>query len=372
MIYLDSAATSLQKPLTVPRAVSCAITHLSSPGRGGYGPAQQAEEVIFSCREECGTLLGEENPENVIFTSSATHSLNIAIKSLVQSGSTVLISPWEHNAVTRPLHSMDNVSIRVANAPLFDQAATRAAFARCLTPEVDVVIFTHVSNVFGYVLPVEDLAILCRQRGVPFIIDASQSAGSLPINQEELQASFIAMPGHKGLLGPQGTGVLLCHSKRIATLMEGGTGSASRYKLMPKELPDRLEAGTANVCGIAGLRAGVRYLRQRGIVSIQSQEMKLSQYLGRSISDFATVFLAEDPTIQSGVLSFQMEGWDCQDLATTLGERGFAVRAGLHCAPLAHQSAGTLEEGTVRASVSPFTTKQEIDQFISCLSSLRK
>lgn len=367
MIYLDSAATSLQKPCSVPRATAAAMCHLASPGRGGHCPAEQAAELIFSCREECGLLFSEPNPENIVFTSSATHSLNIAIKSLVTAGSTVLISAWEHNAVTRPLYAIPNVNIKVAKAPLFDQEATLKAFARCLTPEVDVVIFTHVSNVFGFILPIEDLASLCRQRGVPFIIDASQSAGCLPVNQEELQATFIGMPGHKGLLGPQGTGILLCNSRRITPLLEGGTGSASRCKSMPQDLPDRLEAGTQNVSGIAGLRAGIRYIRQRGLVSIQSHEMELIQLLAQGIAPFARVFVADDPTIQAGVLSFQCEDWDVTDLAVALGQRGFALRAGLHCAPLAHKSAGTLEEGTLRASVSPFTTKQELHRFIQTL-----
>ncbi len=372
MIYLDSAATSLQKPHCVPKAVSYAMTHMASPGRGGYPASQTAADIIYSCREECGLLFGEEDPSNIVFTSSATHSLNIAIKSLVRPSSTVLISPWEHNAVTRPLHSLPNVTVKVASSPLFQPEATLKAFARCLTPEVDVVVCTHVSNVFGYILPIEDIAILCRQRGVPLIIDASQSAGCLPINQEELQASFIALPGHKGLLGPQGTGVLLCNSRCTRPIMEGGTGSVSRRKTMPPELPERLEAGTANVSGIAGLRAGIRFVRQRGLVSIQSHELKLIQYLGQGISSFARSFLAEDATLQTGVLSFQLINWDCEALATALAQRGFALRAGLHCAPLAHRSAGTLEEGTVRASVSPFTTKQEIDRFIATLSTLWK
>lgn len=358
--------------MTVPRATSYAMTHLASPGRGGYPPANQAAEVIFSCREELGLLLGESDPEKVVFTSSATHSLNIAIKSLVKPGSTVLISGWEHNAVTRPLHAISNVTVRVARAPLFQPRLTLEAFARNLTSEVDVVIFTHVSNVFGFVLPVEELSALCRQRRVPFIIDGSQSVGCIPVRQDVLGASFLAMPGHKGLLGPQGTGVLLCNTSCITPLMEGGTGSASRCKLMPDTLPDRLEAGTQNVSGIAGLRAGVRYLKQRGISSILQHESKLIQRLGKAIEPFATTYLSPDPSLQTGVLSFQLKGWDCEELAEVLGRKGFAVRAGLHCAPLAHQTACTLEEGTVRVSVSPFTTAQEVDRFCYQLRELAK
>ncbi len=367
MIYLDSAATSLQKPAGVAKNMAFATTHLASPGRGGHTAAQQAADVVFACREECAQLFSQPNPENIIFTQNATHALNIAIKTLVKPGSTVLISGWEHNAVTRPLHTMENVTIKVATAPLFDTTGTLNAFARNLTPDVDAVIFTHVSNVFGFILPVEDLSILCRQRGVPFIIDASQSAGVLPVNHQELGATFIAMPGHKGLLGPQGTGILLCNSSRIATVIEGGTGSASRCKVMPQELPDRLEAGTHNIPGIAGLLAGVRFIRQRGLVDIQAHEMDLIGRIGRALREEVEVFLARDETVQSGVLSLRIPGQDCEGVAALLGQRGFALRAGLHCAPLAHQTAGTLETGTLRLSVSPFTTRQDITQFARAL-----
>lgn len=371
MIYFDSAATSLQKPTSVSRATACAMSRLASPGRGSYPSADLAAEVIFSCREEVGALLGEYNPERVVFTSSATHGLNIAIKTLVKPKSTVVISGWEHNAVTRPLHAIDQVSIRVAKAPLFDQEATIQAFARCLSQQaIDVAIFTHVSNVFGYVLPIEELSTMCRRKGVPFVVDASQSAGCIPLNQEALGATFLAMPGHKGLLGPQGTGVLLCGTNVVTPLLEGGTGSGSRCKVMPTELPERLEAGTMNVCGIAGLRAGVRFVADKTVTNIMQHEKNLIFRLGTGISPFTKVFLSNDRQVQSGVLSFQMEGWDCEELALALGQRGFGVRAGLHCAPLAHQTACTLEDGTVRASVSPFTTMREVDLLVCTLRQL--
>lgn len=372
MIYLDSAATSLQKPSSVPRATSYAMTHLASPGRGGHEAAQQAADLIFSCREECCLLFSESNPENVVFTSSATHSLNIAIKSLVRPKSTVLISAWEHNAVTRPLYAIPDINIQVVKAPLFQPERTLDAFARCLTSEIDVVVCTHVSNVFGYILPIEEISLLCRKKGIPLIIDASQSAGCLPVNQENLQADFIAMPGHKGLLGPQGTGILLCNTKHIEPLIEGGTGSASRCKRMPEELPDRLEAGTQNICGIAGLRAGIRAIRNRGISAIQAHEMHLIQHMARGLAPYTRLYHSTDPTAQGGVLSFQVEDWDCEEFAALLGQRHFAVRAGLHCAPLAHQSAGTLEEGTIRASVSPYTTIQEVNCFVRTVATISK
>ncbi|MFI3251475.1 MAG: aminotransferase class V-fold PLP-dependent enzyme [Eubacteriales bacterium] len=373
MIYLDSAATSLQKPQSVIRATSYALNHCASPGRGGHLPAHRGAEVIYACREACANLFHLENPEQVVFTQNATHAINIALKTLVKEGSTVLISGWEHNAVTRPLHNVKDITIKVAYAPLFDQEATVRAFERNLTSEVEAVVFTHVSNVFGFVLPIERLSALCRRRGVPFLIDASQSAGCLEINQSCLGANFIAMPGHKSLLGPQGTGILLCgQSQHITPILQGGTGSTSRCQTMPTDLPDRLEAGTHNVAGIAGLLQGIRYLERRGISSIYSHESALLTRMARGLSPHCEIYYAGDSAHQAGVLSFQMEGYDCEEISALLGEQGFALRAGLHCAPLAHQTAGTLERGTIRASVSPFNTRQEIDTFIRAVTRLAK
>ena len=210
MIYLDSAATSLQKPPAVARACSYAISHYASPGRGGHKPAMDAAAAAFACREAAARLFQVPKPEQVVFTNNATHGLNIAIKALVRPGGTVVISGYEHNAVTRPLHAIPDVTVRVAAGQLFRPEETVEAFRKALTPEVTAAVFTNVSNLFVMILTVQELARLCRERGVPFILDASQSAGCLPVHLEELGAAFIAMPGHKGLYGPQGTGLLLC------------------------------------------------------------------------------------------------------------------------------------------------------------------
>ena len=362
MIYLDSAATTLQKPPEVARATAWAINHLASPGRGGHPAAMAAADTAFACRQAAAELFHFSDPERVVFTLNATHGLNIAIKTLVKPGSTVVVSGYEHNAVTRPLHAIPNVTVRVAESPLFDQSAAVEAFRRAITPEVSAVICCHVSNVFGFILPVEDIARLCRERRVPLIVDASQSAGCVPVDMEALGAAFIAMPGHKGLYGPQGTGLLLCGDTTPQTLLEGGTGSASLVQTMPDFLPDRLEAGTHNVAGIAGLLAGLRFVKRRGVENIGRQEGGLIRRFGAELEQIpgVTVFHAWDPHAQAGVLSFQMEGMDCEELGEWLGQRGIAVRAGLHCAPLAHKTAGTLERGTVRVSVSAFSQPQEL------------
>ncbi len=371
MIYLDSAATTLQKPPAVAQASAWAINHLASPGRGGHRPAMWAAEKAFACREEAAALFHVPDPEQVVFTFNATHGLNIAIKTLVKPGSRVAISGYEHNAVTRVLHGIADIQLHVAQGPLFDQEATLRAFHQVLLCGVDVVVCTHVSNVYGFILPIEEIAALCAQQGVPLIVDASQSAGCLPVDFQSLEAAFVAMPGHKGLYGPQGTGLLLCGSQS-EPLLEGGTGSESRLQAMPEFLPDRLEAGTHNIAGIAGLLEGLRFVRRYGVENIAHHERMLIARMGEGLEALSDVevFRARDPQLQSGVLSFRVNGWDCEMMGEALGDRGFALRAGLHCAPLAHKSAGTLDSGSVRASVSAFNTRREIEQFITALSDL--
>lgn len=363
MIYLDHAATSMPKPNAVIRAMARAAATLASPGRGSSPATQGAEEVLFSLRKEAEALFACPM-EQVVLTTSATHGLNIAIKSLVSPGDRVVISPVEHNAVVRPLYAL-GAEVQVAQSPLFDEEQLLSAFDRLLTPDTAACVMTHVSNVFGWELPVAEVAKLCRDRGIPFVLDAAQSAGVLPVSMEALGAAFVAMPGHKALRGPQGTGLLLCgHETR--TLMEGGTGSISRQREMPDFLPDRLEPGTPNIPGAAGLLAGLRLLRREGTHTRLSREkqlrIQLEQGLGRIPG--VRVFSGEN---QTGVLSFLAEGVDCVLLGEVLSRRGIAQRAGLHCAPLAHETAGTIETGTVRISPCWENTFGEIRRFLFAL-----
>lgn len=369
MIYFDSAATTFQKPPQVAAAVMEALSTMSSPGRGGYPAAMRAAETAFDCREELSELFHLGDPERVVFTMNATHALNLAIKSLVGPGDRVVISGYEHNAVTRPLAAL-GADIAVAEAPLFHRAELLRAFDRLVTPGTRAVVCSHVSNVFGWVLPVEDVAALCRRRGVPLVVDASQSAGVLPLSMGELGAAFAAMPGHKGLYGPQGTGVLLCgEDVRPRTLLEGGTGSLSLQQEMPEFLPDRLEAGTHNLPGIAGLLAGVRYVRRRGLDAILTHERSLTFLLAERLKGLPGLRVFSQPGLreQTGVLSLVPEGLDVEQVGALLAERGAAVRTGLHCAPLAHRSAGTLDTGTLRLSVSAFNTPEECFRFLELL-----
>ena len=372
MIYFDSAATTFQKPRSVAAAMEDALATMSSPGRGGYGAAMRAADAAFACREALAELYHLKNPEQVVFTMNATHALNIAIKSLVPKGGRAVISGYEHNAVTRPLAAL-GAETAVASGPLFDPEAVTAAFDRAITPGTDAVICNHVSNVFGFVQPVEAVAAICRSRGVPFIIDASQSAGVLPLDMEALGAAFIAMPGHKGLYGPQGTGVLLCgQGVETATLLEGGTGSMSLQQAMPDFLPDRLEAGTHNMPGIAGLLAGVQFVRSQGLGTICRRERLLALLAADGLKKLPglRVYAQPDLADQAGVVSFTAEGREVEALAGALAERGIAVRAGLHCAPLAHQTAGTVDTGTVRASFSHWNTPEEVARFLAAMGEI--
>ena len=365
MIYFDAAATTFQKPPSVRQAVLQAMETMSSPGRGNYQSAALAAETLYACREELSALFGVENPEQVVFTSNATHALNLAIHSLVPPGGRVVISGYEHNAVTRPLHAIPGLQIHVVNTPLFDQPAMIQGFRALVTEGTDAVVCTHVSNVFGYILPIQEIGQICRERGVPFIIDASQSAGSLPIHMGSLGADFIAMPGHKGLYGPQGTGVLLCTGAG-KPLLCGGTGSNSKEQAMPDFLPDRLEAGTHNMPGIAGLLAGVRFVRRTGVDAIQKHSWQLKERLRRGLAGDSRfqVFGTGDSRLQAGVLSLVPRDTDCEAFCQSMAEKGFALRGGFHCAPYAHQTAGTTQGGTVRFSVSAFNTPGEVDAFL--------
>lgn len=365
MIYLDNAATTLQKPPSVARAMADALRHASTPGRGGHAAAMRAADTAFLCREEAAKLFSLSNPEQVVFTFNATHALNIAVRSLVKPGGTVLISGYEHNAVVRPLYDIANVAVKIASSAPFDSDGILESFRREMTPEVSAVICTHVSNVFGFVLPIQEISELCRQRKKAFILDASQSAGSQSVSANKLGADFIAMPGHKGLYGPQGTGLLLCKNTDCVPLLFGGTGSNSDDKRMPSYLPDRLEAGTHNIPGIAGLLEGIRFVQSRGVDAIRTHEERLITFLCRELEGLPdTEVFASWAGNQGPVLSLRCSRFDCEELACELGRRGIALRAGLHCAPLAHESAGTKVSGTLRLSVSAFTSEKEIKAFL--------
>ncbi len=370
MIYLDNAATTLQKPYAVAEAAKRAILRMGSPGRGGHKSAMLASETAFICRELAAELFNVPSPENIVFTMNATHALNIAIKSLAQQGTRVLISSYEHNSVSRPLYAI-GAKVTIANSRLFDPEDTVRAFEDRLG-NAQLVVINHTSNVFGYRLPIERISAMCRRAGIPFIVDASQSAGVLDIDFTALGAEFIAMPGHKGLYGPQGTGILI--AKGGKTLLEGGTGSNSKLPEMPDFLPDRFEAGTHNMPGIAGLTEGLKFVKKVGTAEILKREQALIKLAADGLTQIkgVKIFRAENPENQTGVLSFNIGDAASELIASELSNRNIAVRAGMHCAPLAHRTAGTSEQGTVRISLSVFNNKFEINRMLDAVEAISK
>ena len=367
MMYFDSAATTLQKPRAVADSVAKAIRTMTTPGRGEYPPSRHAADKMFELRSLAAKMFDVSAPDNVVLTMNATHGLNLAIKSLVGPGDAVVISGYEHNAVTRPLTAIGDVSVRVVNGEVFRPDQMAEGFDRSVDGDVKAVICTQVSNVFGYELPIDDIAGICKKRGVPLIVDASQSAGILTVRTNGWGAAYVAMPGHKGLYGPQGTGLLLCGDGYLPKgLIQGGTGSLSRLQEMPDFLPDRVEAGTQNVHGAAGLLEGMKFVQRFLPGRISQYEGHLMKMLAEGLrrKRHYRVFASEG---NSSVLSVVPENRGVEDLAEYLASHGVAVRAGLHCAPLAHISAGTLETGTLRFSASVFNTESEVVRLLKII-----
>ena len=374
MIYLDNAATSYPKPPQVIRAMAGTLEKLgANPGRGGHRLAVCAGRVVQRCREELAELAGIRQSERVIFTHSCTESLNLAISGTLHEGDEVLCSHGEHNAVMRLLDrytSAGQITVRVM-PPDETGVLQPHTLQRFLSPKTALVIICHASNVTGVVQPVGRLGAVCRENGVPLLVDAAQTAGMLDVSLSALNADMVAMPGHKGLLGPQGTGVLILgEGMEPEPLMCGGTGSASESLRQPDMLPDRYESGTLNLPGIAGLLAGVKFARAHR-AEIHQYEQHLAQRLRSQLEGMDRLTLLGHPDApRMGMVSFVPRGMDVSALSDDLDRSGVAVRGGLHCAPSIHTWLGTLQSGAVRASVGIYNTEQEMDDTVAILARL--
>jgi len=379
-IYLDNAATSWPKPDAVYAAVEryqreCGAAY----GRSVYREAVEVEQSVTGARRSLVRLLGAERPERIVFTANGTDALNLAIHGALSAGDHVVTTMAEHNSVLRPLrHLTEQRDVRVSfvgvdAAGVVDPGEVR----RAMLKETRLVIVTHASNVTGAIQPVDEIGRIAHQHGALFLVDAAQSLGHLPVDVEAIQPDLLAAPGHKGLLGPLGTGLLYIRpgvEERLNPLRQGGTGSQSQHDRQPDLLPDKYEPGNLNVPGIVGLGAGVKYLETRGINAIAAHERRLTERLLDGLRQAAglRVHGPADASVRVGVVSVTLPGYDPQELAAGLDAAyGIQVRAGLHCAPRMHEALGTLAGGgTVRFSLGCFTTEGEIDAAVSAMCEL--
>lgn len=369
MIYFDNGATTFPKPDNVIRAVNSTLrSYGANPGRSGHRMSLAASKIIYDCRVSCSKLFDLHSPESVIFTLNCTSALNTVIKGVLKSGDHAVISSLEHNAVLRPLEFLKSKGIEysVADCVPYDDEETINNFRNAIKDNTRLVICTHASNVFGLKLPIERIAALCKIYGILFCVDAAQSAGVIPISMRESCIDFLCTSGHKGLYGPMGTGILAVNTEQTPdSLIQGGTGSMSASRSQPDVLPDKYESGTPNLSGIAGLNEGVKFVLSKNPMRIWKSETSHACRLYDKLSRTNGVILyTRRPDIQHSVpvISFNIEGFDSERSASILNDKfAIAVRAGLHCAPLAHEFFHTDEIGTVRAVMSAYTDNRQID-----------
>lgn len=367
MIYFDNAATSWPKLPSVINAVTDAMQSAGgNPGRGSHKLASAAGEVVFDCRTVAGEMFGAA-PECIVFTLNATHALNIAIKGLIRENSHILLDSFAHNAVYRPVMALRN---RGCTAEIYKASGsdeeTLASIQEHIRPNTGLIIATHQSNICSKVLPIEKIGQLSAKYGIPFVVDASQSAGHIRIDVENMGITALCMPGHKGLYGPMGCGMLITTSDTFyETLIEGGAGVHSLDVAMPVELPERLEAGTVALPAIAGLRAGMEWVRKHGIENIHHHEKKLASYFVQNASAIPGIEIIG--SCDGSVISFRCADVPPSIVGEKLNQYGICTRTGYHCAPLAHKTLGTMENGTVRLGFSYANRISEIDTLLDIL-----
>lgn len=374
-IYLDNAATSFPKPESVYLAVEHTLRNLGNPGRGGHGFSLAAGRLLLDVREAVATLFGIADSSRVAFTSGATEALNQALFGLLEPGDRVVTSSMEHNAVSRPLRALQDRGVTVVKVPADSKGRIDPQQVRqACGDKTRLLALSHCSNVTGTLQPLEEILPWARSRGILTLVDAAQSAGLFPIDVESMGIDMLAAPGHKGLLGPAGTGFLyLCEGLELRPLLYGGTGANSASDRQPEQMPERLESGTLNTPGLAGLLAGIEYLQERGPALLRAHEEAL---LGQLIEGLhrlpeVTLYGPGEAVGHGGAVSFNLAGRDPSEVGYLLEqEYGICTRVGLHCAPDAHRTIGTFPAGTVRVSPGCFTTETEIDQLLQAVAGL--
>ncbi len=385
LTYLDHAATSYPKPPQVGAAMAEAMVSCGgNPGRGSHRLALAAAEELYRCREVAARLFGAADPTRVVFTLNATHALNLAIKGLLdRGGGHAVCSDLEHNAVLRPLWRLreeGKISLSVyptlATDPHRTDEMVLAAFEASLRPDTVLAVATQASNICSVSLPIQGMGAICRRRGIPFVVDASQSAGAMDIRVERDGISALCLPGHKGLLGPQGTGLLILGSQpggcvRLGTLMEGGNGMDSLLPTMSEEAPERYEAGTVATPAIAGLRAGMEYVEAVGPAAIREHECRLADRLRERLLAIPGVTVYA-PAARGAVVLFSLAGMDSEAVADALDGRGICTRPGFHCTALGHRTLGTPAAGAVRASVGWMTGLGDVEAAAAAVAELSR
>jgi len=381
VVYLDNAATSWPKPPQVIAAMSRYLAEVgANPGRSGHRRSVEAARVVFQARSAVARLLDLDDSLRVVFCANATHALNLVIGGLVRPGRHVITTGMEHNSVMRPLRSLEAEGAPVTVAPCSPQGVLDPAdVERAIRPETALIVATHASNVVGTILPVAELAAIAREHDALLLVDAAQSLGALPFALDDLGADLLAFTGHKALLGPTGTGGLVVGPRvdvaRLEPLMRGGTGSRSESQLQPDFLPDKFESGTLNVVGLAGLTAAVDWLLERGVGEVRAREIELTSRLLSGLGELpgVRVYGTRDARRQLSTVSFTIAGMEPGEVGRRLDDEfGIAARVGLHCSPLAHETLGTYPVGTVRFSLSAFTTDADIACALEAVSRLAK
>lgn len=378
-LYFDNSATSYPKPKEVYEAMNNYMTNIgASPGRGAYGPAIEADRIVYTCREELCDLFNFDKPENVIFTPNITYALNILIKSTIKKGWHVITTSMEHNSVLRPLTTLRNNLdfeldiIQCSTDGYLDTDVLKSH----IKSNTKMIILSHASNIIGTLQPLKDIGNICKINGIYLIIDTAQTAGVIPIDFKEINCSALTFTGHKGLLGPQGIGGFLITdelNQEAATYIEGGTGSYSFDTNQPNILPDKFESGTLNTPGITGLLAGLKFIKDVGVNSIKEYENELTKLFISSISNINKLTIYSHKENRVASISINYSNYDPSEIAFSLyNEFKICVRSGLHCAPLAHKTIGTYPNGTIRFSFGFFNNKDDINYCVDSLYNIIK
>ncbi|MDR1773884.1 MAG: aminotransferase class V-fold PLP-dependent enzyme [Clostridioides sp.] len=376
MIYFDNAATTFPKPESVyNEMMNCMKDYCANPGRSGHKMAIKCARKIYDTRENIAKLFNIDNPMNIVFTENATDSLNLAIKGALKSGDHVVTTSMEHNSVLRPLSKLKEIGVETTVVYADKEGFINPAnIESAIKENTKLIISTHASNVCGTLVDIKAVGEIAKKHNVLFLADVSQTAGVYNIDMKDINVDMLAMPGHKGLLGPQGTGILcIREGLSLSTLKEGGTGSKSEDVVQPELIPDKYESGTHNTPGIIGLGEGVKFVMETGIDKIRKHEENLCQYMIDQLQTIEgiTIYGPLDATKRAAVISINIDNVDSGEVTFVLdNEYDIATRSGIHCAPLAHKTLGTIEKGAVRFSMGYFNTIYEVDKVIKAIKNI--